>query len=180
MQLRLSSAVDTPVVAEDDGQIAGQVAGILIHPDTAKIEGFFVRAPGAGRALFLSAADILRWTDRVTVAREEVLSPVEDRVRLRELLEDPRPLLGQRIRTKSGRSLGRCRDVQFDLTHFALTWIFPRRFLRWGVPLPATQILEVRRDAIVVRDQGPATEGSEEPSENLEATSIIPPVPEAA
>jgi hypothetical protein len=63
-----------------------------------------------------------------------------------------RTILGQPIVTEGGSRLGRCCDVQFDTHFFQLEWLFPCRMLRWGVPIPARQILEVTPVAVVVRD----------------------------
>ena len=60
--------------------------------------------------------------------------------------------MGQRLQTESGVALGVCRDAQFDTKLFRLEWLFPRLFLRWGVAVPASAIVEVRTDAVMVRD----------------------------
>ncbi len=154
MQARFTLCVGVPVAEEDSSYALGTIADILIHPDTGRIEGFFVHTGGMFHAdmLFLSSVDIIRWGTHVVVRDADVLSPIEDRIRLRTLLDDPRRLLGQAMRTESGKYLGRCKDVQFDTSLFLIEWIFPKRLFRWGVPLPLNQILEVRKDAIIVRD----------------------------
>lgn len=60
-------------------------------------------------------------------------------------------MLNQRIRTESGTSLGRCRDVQFNTDTMHIEWIFPRKWFRWGMALPVSDIIEVRNDAIIVK-----------------------------
>ncbi|TSC58264.1 MAG: hypothetical protein Greene041619_695 [Candidatus Peregrinibacteria bacterium Greene0416_19] len=163
-----------PVVTEE-GDAAGALAGILIHPDSGKIEGFFLQHTG-GRSeqLFLSTLDIRRWTNRVVIRSVDVLSPVEERIRLQPLLQEGRPVIGQRMRTESGRSLGRCSDIQFDTSHYLLEWLFPRKFFRWDVPMPVSQVVEVRKDAIIMRDPTPITE-----KEELKP-AMMPTLPEVA
>lgn len=143
-----------PVVAENEDSVPGQIAGIFIHPDTGTVEGFFVQTGGlfGGQELFLATADIRHWGTRVRVRSEDVLSPPGERVRLQSIVQENRPLLGQNILTKSGTRVGRCRDVQFETKTFRLEWLFPRRWLRWGSPVPASAIIEVKREAIIVRD----------------------------
>ncbi len=166
-----------PVLGEDTGQILGTVSGILIHPDTGVIEGVFVHAPGffSHEDLFLGVVDILHWGMRITVRSADVLSPLEDRVRLQPLLAGDRPILGQRMMTESGMVLGRCRDVQFSTKDFRLEWLFPKRFFQWKIPVPASQILEVRRDVVVIKEATP-TEKENAP----DVLSLVPPMPEAA
>ncbi|MDD4318888.1 MAG: PRC-barrel domain-containing protein [Candidatus Peribacteraceae bacterium] len=154
MRIRFSTARDLPVVDEDLAVQHGSVADMLVHPDTGKVEGFFVRIPGFFRSeqLFLSSSDIMHWGLRVVIRGPEALGPVEDRVRLQSLLEDGRVLLGQPILTDTGRALGRCADLQFDTVHFMVEWLWPRKLWRWGDPIPLSQVIEVRKDAILVRD----------------------------
>lgn len=154
MHVRFSVCRGMLVVEEGTELQLGTLQGILIHPDTGKIEGCFVRVAGVLRSelLFVSSLDVLRFGARVYVRSSEVLSPIEDRIRLQPLLEEGRTILGQRIRTEGGRTLGRCRDVQFDTKRFVIEWLFPQRFWRWLGPLPASDIVEVRREAVIVRD----------------------------
>jgi len=154
MQVRFSTALGLPVTDEEMTEQIGTLSGVLLHPDTGQVEGFFVRVPRFLHAeeLFLSSFDILRWGLRVIVRDRDVLSPVEERIRLQSLLEDGRTILRQPIVTDTGRALGRCGDVQFDTVHFVVHWIWPKRWGRWGIPLPMSQVLEVRKDAIIVRD----------------------------
>jgi uncharacterized protein YrrD len=164
---------------EELTETLGLLGGILIHPDTGSVEGFFVRAPRLIRSeeLFLSSFDILRWGLRIIVRDGSVLSPLAERIRLQSLVEEGRSILGQPIVTESGRALGRCGDVQFDTRRFSVEWIWPRRFWKWRTPLPLSSIVEVRRDAIVVRDpETPASEKKEK--EELEAPMLK--VPETA
>jgi sporulation protein YlmC with PRC-barrel domain len=145
MHARVSTCIGMSVVQETGGAV-GTLEGILVDPDTGKIEAWQVGG------LLLLTMDILRFGLQVVVRSGEVLVEGEDVVRLRSLLSDPRRVIGQRMLTKSGRRLGTCRDLQFHSQSWTVEWFFPRRFFRWGIPVPAAQILEVRPDAIIVRD----------------------------
>ncbi len=179
MQARFTRSIGLPVLTNETPVVLGHLRGILIHPDTGKIEGFFVAPPGmfSGSQQFLSTVDILHWGLRVTVRSADVLSPPEELVRLRELLEGHRPVLGQIMRTESGRVLGRCADIQFTTKDFRMQWLFPRRFWRYGRAIPASQILEIRPEAIIVRD-GILPAKDEAVADD--ALAIIPPMPEVA
>ncbi|MFH1444598.1 MAG: hypothetical protein ABIG34_04405 [Candidatus Peregrinibacteria bacterium] len=154
MQLRFSTCIGIPVKAEDTDEVVGSISGILLHPDRGTVEGFFVKVPSffATTSLFLSAFDIIHFGRRILVRDHDRIGPMEDFLRVQSLLSDPRTVLGQHIRTESGLSIGQCRDVQFDTSTFRLTWIFSKRFFRWRAPISARDILEVRPEAIIVRD----------------------------
>lgn len=143
------------VADEETGrQVFAYIDGIVLNPDTAKVEGFFVRTRRLlpGKTLYLSGMDIRRWGAAVSIEGPDALTPLDENVRVVALLEEGRPLLGQPIYTESGASLGTCADVQFNTSHFMAEWIFPKTLFSWGIPLPVRQILEVRKDRIVVRD----------------------------
>jgi len=143
-----------PVIEDGGDAVLGLVSGILIHPDTGKVEGFFVHSVlHSGEPLFVSFLDILRWGTRIYVRSADVLAPSHDRIRLQPLLEDSRTVLGQHIFTESGMSLGRCKDVQFNTESMHIEWIFPRKFFRWGVALSVAEIIEVQLKGIIVKNR---------------------------
>ena len=143
-----------PIVTENGDIVIGQISGIFLNPDTGVVEGFFVQTGGMFGAedLFLASQDIRHWGTRVRILSEDMLSPPEERVRLEAIAAENRPLLGQTIVTKSGTRLGRCRDVQFETKTFRLEWLFPRGWLRWRLPVPVSAIIEVKKEAVIVRD----------------------------
>ncbi|HAI98859.1 TPA: hypothetical protein DCL30_05000 [Candidatus Peribacteria bacterium] len=171
MHVRFSTCRGLPVVDASSDAILGRLKGIVLNPDTGKVEGFTVHVPGllSGSELFCAGVDILHWGTHILVRDSDILSPVEDRIRLQELLAQRRPLLGQRIRTESGKILGICADVQIDTTKMLATWMFPRRLWRWGIAIPLTEVVEVRREAIVVRDPPIMKESEATASEVLHA-----------
>ena len=176
MRVRFSTCLGTDIVCDSIHEVLGQIAGILICPDTGKVEGFFVTsATPIGGTPFLSSVDIIRWGAHVHVRDADAVFPAEERVRLQPLMEDGRAVLGQRVCTESGRTLGVCRDVQFHSDSMQCEWLFPRRLWRWTVPLPFSDVLEVRRDAIIVRDPKPPVKepiGQQEPA--IELLQAVP------
>lgn len=159
MHVRLSTCRGAGVV-DRAGDAIGALSGILVHPDTGKVEGIFVAVPSGMMATeqpFCAVEDIVHWGAMIQISTCDVLGPVEDRIRLAPLLADGRIVLGQPIRTESGRELGTCKDVQFDTEKMRVEWLFPKKFFRWGVALPITDVVEVRKDAVIVRE-GPKTE----------------------
>ena len=158
MHLLRSHALGTEVIDELDHQIHGVIGDPLIDPDRGKIVAFFVKTPSSPEPLLLQTQDILSWGKRVHIREPESMGPVDDMLRLQPFLQDDRPLISQRIRTKSGVTLGKCRDIQFNTEHFEVEWLFPRKFLKKALPLPASDILEITKEAIIVKDQTPREE----------------------
>lgn len=168
MHVRYSMCAGMPVMDDRSDDVVATVSGVFIHPDLGKLEGVFVR--GAAGEEFLSVQDIVHWGKAIVVRDPDALAPLDERVRLSQLWQEGRTILGQRIVTESGRIMGRCVDVQFETDTFRLEWIFPRQWLRWKRPMPASAIVEVRPEAVCVRDaEAPAAE--REGLSALEATT---------
>lgn len=155
MHIRFSHCRGLPVVEEQSQQPVGTIEDIFIHPDMGKAEGFFVRIRHFlhSETLFLGTADIAHWGRTVMIRDRDVLAPLEDHVRLQQLFDEGRTVLGQKMVTESGKALGTCGDVQIETHTFRAEWFFPRTLFGWGRPVPVTSVMEVRPDAIVVREQ---------------------------
>lgn len=154
MHLLRSQALGTEVMDEAEHHVQGKVADLLLDADRGKVIALLVRQLFSPTLLALQTQDILSWGARVHIREPEVLAPPEDIVRLQTTLHDRRPIIGQRIRTKEGTCVGRCVDLQFSTDHFEIEWIFPRKFLWKGTPLPASDILEITEEAIIMKDHG--------------------------
>jgi len=166
-----------PIVEQGSEGELGTLTGVLINPDNGKMEGFFMGISGflSAKELFFSSLDVIRWGNRITISSRDVLSPVEERIRLQALLKDSRTVLRQRIKTESGTSIGRCMDIQFDTESMRVEWIFPKKFWKWGTALPISEVVVIRKDAIIIRDpHAPVAEKSKEKKE----VKTFDPIPE--
>lgn len=152
----------------------GIVADLLLDPDRGKLVALLVHSPASSALLALQIADILSWGKRIHIQDAERLWLPREIIRLAPFLEGKRRIIGQRIQTQSGVLLGKCVDIQFDAEHFTLEWIFPRRFLRKGIPLPASDILEITEQAIIVKDQTPKEEKIPAAAEEVPETKLEP------
>lgn len=157
MKLRVSTAIGLQIVQDDDNAPLGLISGVLIHPDTGKVEGFAVSAGffQMSEQLFLQSSDILSWGTSVRIRSADFIAPMDDIIRLQPLLDDPRTIIGQRVLvTDTNQYIGRCVDAQFDTRLFHIEWLFVRKwFVLSHPPIPVSSILEVRNDAIVIRDE---------------------------
>ena len=162
MQTRFSSCIGMEIVEESTEEVLGFVLDVLIHPDKGRVMGFYT-----GIHSYLSGFDIVNFGNRITVRDHHAICDPTEIIRLQPLLEDRRRLLGQRVRTEKGKWLGRCKDVQFDTESMHITWLFPKRFFRWGRSIPVREILEVRKDAIIVQEPGMAQVEIDEEKEAL-------------
>lgn len=160
MHVRYGSALGLSVLEESTGEMIGAISGIVLHPDQLKVEGFFVHTDGfwGTEDLFLPATSILRWGTSVRITHAHHVAPISEMVRMQSILESGRSVLGQRIVNEEGMYQGICRDVQFSTKDFSLEWLFPKKRWRWRRPLPISAIVEVRPDAVVIREMQLLTE----------------------
>lgn len=174
MHVRFCNCLGMQVIEAVNDEILGVLSGILIDPDSGSVEGFFVKASGflTRHELYCSALDVLRFGTRVVIRDEDALSPAEDRIRLQALLADTRTVIGQRMRTESGHIIGTCRDVQFDTEAMHVEWLFPKRWWKWGIALPLSEVTEITKAAIIVRDL------RKPEKETVQQESTLAPLPE--
>jgi len=134
-----------------------------------------------GATLFCASADIVHWGMDLQVRSSHSVAPLSENIRLERLWAEGRTIVLQRVVTEQGRVLGRCRDVQFDTARMRLEWLFLRRFLRAGLPVPTSEIIEVRADAVVVRDPlcGQTAASKSAPSEEASTFEGFPEIAEA-
>lgn len=177
MHIRIGTALGLPVV-DDAEELLGVLSGVFIHPDTGVVEGLFVHIDGffSSEVLFLASSAIEHWGSRIRVRSRDSLSPLEDFVRLSRLQEEGRTVLGQQMITDSGRWLGRCGDIQFDTRLMRVEWLFPRRWFRWGIPVPINAVVEVKPEAVIVRGEvkAKASEAAEAAMTAIESLASTP------
>ena len=154
MHIRLSMAIGLSIVDDHTDEELGNLSTILVHPETGMVEGILVRIPHLFRSeeFFVSAIDVVHWGAHIRVSGADALSPLEERVRLQAFVDEGRTLLDQKILTEGGAVLGTCKDVQFNTKTFQLEWLFPRKFLRWALAVPASSIIEVKPEGVIVRE----------------------------
>ncbi len=176
MHVRLSTCIGTPVLDETTEQSAGTLSSILIHPDQGTIEGIFVtqRQMLHTQTQFVAVTDVLHWGTHIRIRDMDALSDLSERIRLQAFVDEGRTVLGQRLMTVGGVYLGVCKDVQFNTHTFVLEWLFPRLFLRWGIALPVSVIVEVKPDAIIVRETAAGIEEKTPILQTLEELAKTP------
>jgi uncharacterized protein YrrD len=154
MHIRFSTCIGLPVVDDSTEEGVGTLASLLIHPDLGTVEGFFVRIPKFlhSETLFVASMDIVHWGTHVRISDGDALGPLEDRVRLQAFVSEGRTVIGQKLLTEGGAYLGICQDVQFNTKTFTLEWLFPKKLLRWGIAVPASAIVEVKPEGVMLRD----------------------------
>lgn len=148
MKKQWSDLAGLPVMLSEEERPLGALNGTFMHPESGQIIGFL-----CGYSKILVPVEIEKWSsDHVKVKNADSLAAPTDILRIRDYGLRRTFLNGKRVRSKSGRTLGRVRDFCFDTsTYSLLTFEVSKRFLwiEWGKRLFSYQeIYEVTYRAI--------------------------------
>jgi hypothetical protein len=158
MHILYSTAIGTEIIDEVHHEIHGIVSDLLIDPDNGKLIAAIASISNTDDPYAVQMNDVVSWGQRLHIGSPNALGPLDDFVRLQEVLSDRRTFIRQRIVSESGNYFGKCVDVQFNGQSFMIEWIFPRKYFRKGIALPASDIIEVTDKAIRIKNQLPKEE----------------------
>lgn len=150
MKKQWSDVEGLPIVVSEDERPLAYLNGLFMNPETGQIIGFL-----AGYTKVLVPSDIERWRlDYVQVRGFDSLAPANDILRIRKFGLRRSFLNGKRVRSKSGKGLGRVRDFCFETsTNSVLNIEVSKRFLwiEWAKRIFSyREISEVTERAIIV------------------------------
>ncbi len=150
MKKHWSSISGLPVMLPDEERPLGYLNGAFMDPEKAQIIGFLV-----AYTKILVPIEIEKWRqDAVQVSSAEALSPVLEILRIEKYGLRRTFLNGKRVRTKSGKNVGKVRDFTFEIaTLYVATFEVSKRFLwlEWDKRIFASKdIEEVTPKAIIL------------------------------
>jgi len=151
--------IGTSVVREEDGEVLALIRDIIIHPDTGKIEGFWVKPMTipVGNAVIKSDS-ILEWKKNIYVRDENEIAEAEDIIKITEILERDTFFIGNLVKNEAGDNLGRTYDADFDTEKLFLQNIYTQKlFLLFKYNqriFNYNSIIKVLPDYILVKDTG--------------------------
>jgi len=157
-ELILKPVLVRDAIANGEGAMVGLVENLIINPDDGKLAGITVREGFGKRNLkTLSAKDILGISSEFyLVPSYDSLGEVDEIVRLKEIMDQDIPIVGNKVYTESGMYLGKVFDFTLDLTTFLITRIYVRPGLFGGLAkqyiIYYKNIISIEKDKITVAD----------------------------
>jgi hypothetical protein len=155
--LRMSgSLLNIPVISLRIGKSIAVATYPILNPHNLKIIGWWCKEPGNGTSVLLTD-DVRENTQQgLAVNDEENLSPPEDLVRLKEILDTNFQLIDKMVRTKR-QKIGKVHDYSYNDGMFVQKLYVARPLMKVfaaedTVIIDRTQILEVTDHHILVRD----------------------------
>lgn len=151
MKLRLySETIGMPVITPYHNRAIGYIRDILVDPESGGIIGFLF-----SRRHLITPIDVVSWNEGIVINEETNITEVHDVLRAKTFLQNPIPIMGQKVFTEEKEYLGRVYDMSFEGTLFSLYQIFVGKgflFIRFGTHIiPRTNIVEITKKGIIVR-----------------------------
>jgi len=153
-----SKIIGTHVLSHAEGDRLATVEDLIIHPDTGKVEGFWVKP----MTLPLSHAvlpweGVVAWKRNLYVKNDQSFAEPEEVIRIADILLKKTYFVGNKVKTESGMPLGKVFDLDFDDRKMFLRYLFVRKSLSLFRPtirfIPYDSIIQVLPEVIVVKDE---------------------------
>ena len=157
--LKLSASVtNLPVVSLRAGTKIATAADMIINPNNLKVEGWHVTDRFNKKNLVMLSSEIREIaTQGFLVNDHESLSPAEELIRLKPVLEIGFELIGKAVTTESGKRVGKVSDFAIETEAFIVKKIYVARsllkdFSGGNVSIDRTQIIEITDKRIIVEE----------------------------
>jgi sporulation protein YlmC with PRC-barrel domain len=159
VMLKLYETVpEIKVMSLRTGTPIGTVEAAIINPNNLYIEGWFVTEGRKKDKLILLSNDIRDALPQgFAVNDREVLTPPEELIRLKEVLDLNFRLLHLKVVSENGKSYGKVSDFAFETSNFFIQKIYAsqsivKNFSGGPFSIDRSQIIEVTNRKIVIED----------------------------
>jgi len=154
MLLLSSQIINLPVGSLESQSKVGVIRSIVFDPQNGKVLAFLVQTGGllsANRAL--STIDVAEIDKQgLVIKSQEELVPIEEIIRLKDVLKRKIPILGQVAKTESGRGLGRISDVLIDCQTMAIVKYYLKGLFVGERILPAENVVEIKKEGVIFQE----------------------------
>jgi sporulation protein YlmC with PRC-barrel domain len=154
----LSKIIEANILLRQEHAQLGPVTGYLISPDNGDFLGVFCFDPVEGADKFIPFAEINGFGDSILMARGyDSLIFAGEIARNTEALRVAPRIIGQKVKTKSGKRIGRVTDATINLKTGKLDKIFVSAFPLLALVttdriIPAKKIVEITKKIIFIAD----------------------------
>lgn len=155
----ISEVVGSKLVDLDKSQTIGEIANWVINPDERRLTALIVKLPGLfGKTMVVTTNDIIEYGPRMVVVKNQnAVIPPDEVSGLPKLLHVRYRIIGERVETKSGQSIGQVEDVLFETANSTLQKFYVKPGLlglisRPDVIIGIDKILKIEPRRIVVHD----------------------------
>ena len=147
-----SRIIGMPVFASDSSRPICSVQDLILDPLSGAVIAFVV-----GRGLIVTPSDVLSIKHSVLVRSNDDVLEASDVLRVQKVIDDGMGIMGKKVITSEGKVLGKIVDMTIDDKALILNKIYTARVILGLLQhdsriIPAKNIVEVRADSVVVKD----------------------------
>ena len=160
MQTLCSKLENSSVFSVHAGHNVGKIKGWLVDLKELKIVLMIVETR-SNQSLYLLASDIrsLGATGKtlVIIDSEDDLTAKEDLLRHQQIIQNGQSLIGWKVKTQSGKTLGKIKDLSIDMNTLYVIKLHVRarlvqRLINERMLVDRSDIVGVDKNTIIVRD----------------------------
>ncbi len=153
-----SKIIGTHVLSYVEGDALATVEDLIVHPDTGKVEGFWVKPLTLPlKHAVLPWEGVVAWKRHLYVKDDQAIAEPEEIIRIADILTRKTYYIGNKVKTESGKRLGKVFDLDFDEHKMFLRYLFVRKsfpFLRSAPQfVHFDSIVQVLPEVIIVKDE---------------------------
>lgn len=155
-----SKLENSAVFSVHAGQNVGKLKGWLVDLKELKIALILVETRD-GQNMYLLASDIrslgAAGKTMVIIDSEDDLSAKEDLLRHQEMINNGQSLIGWKVRTQSGKSLGKIKDLSIDMNTLHVIKLhvrtkFMQRLINERLLVDRSDIVSIEKNTIIIKD----------------------------
>jgi len=149
--------VGNPILSHEDGVLLALIQDVIIHPDTGKIEAFWVKPLTLPiKNAVLQSSSILEWKKNIYIKDEREIAEPEDIIKISEIFSRNTFFVGNQVKNESEEFLGKVCDLDFDTKKFYLKNLYTQKSFFGFRYQPRTfsydSIIKVLPEYILVKD----------------------------
>lgn len=150
-----------PVLSLRTGSSIGYIYAPIISPHNLKIEGWYASAHGEKGTMVLPVSELRDIIAKGLVVNDhDAITPIDDIIRLKEVIESEFDPIGMPVETESGQKLGKVKDYAVDNMSFYIKKLYVSQsllrsltsFTRPQLIIDRSQVIDVTNEKIVVRE----------------------------
>lgn len=155
MMIEAKKLIGIPIAAEDALRRIGTIKQLVIDPENGQILGFLVSTGLFNQPKTISLMDIKYWDMNGLVTEyEENLLPIEEIVRIKEIIDKGIDFLDMSAATEDGKNLGKVEDLLVDTETGLVVKYYLRDLLGKSRILTHDKVIKVDKKIIFADDIG--------------------------
>lgn len=159
MLIKGTSLIGKQIRATQDASFLGKVADLIIDPANGKLLALKLQSK-IFKPKIICTIDIQGFTPLFLVAKDSsVVVSADEVVRVKDVLDKKIMIIGNKVKTETGKKLGICEDVLIDITTSMVVKFYVKTSGIMGPLQPnriiaSASVIRIDRDAIVVKENG--------------------------